>query len=230
MIRRQGERGFLREAAIIVGLAVVAAFVSNAFARRERKLAWLGQPPVAVAVAPPASLQPIPPATPPATSPSAPAPAATTKPKAPAPASGAAAPPPPARPAASPAPTASDFAPHPDRPWIEIAPEQAKTLFDRGALFVDARRSAAFREGHVRGARSISVWESDADEKIKALLDEGRDTNAPIVAYCSGGDCEDSHQLAQKLWGVTFDNVYVYRDGFPDWQKHGWPVAAGEEK
>ncbi|HWC65278.1 MAG TPA: rhodanese-like domain-containing protein [Thermoanaerobaculia bacterium] len=228
---RRGEGlGFAREAAIIVVTAAAAAFVSNAFARRERKLAWLGRPPVSEPVAPPASLQPLPAKgeTPPAAP--APGPAASPRPSPAAPA-------PPARTdsksAASAAPAAaasSDFSPHPDKPFVEITPEQAKALYDRGALFIDARRSAAYREGHVRGARSISVWESDADDKVKALLDSGRDTKAPIVAYCSGGDCEDSHQLAQKLWGVTFDDVYVYRDGFPDWQKRGWPVETGDEK
>lgn len=232
MSRRGTGLGFARETAIIVGLAVAAAFVSNAFARRERRLVWLGRPPVAAPVAPPASLQPLPATAPispaPTSATAAPAPAAKSNP--PVAAGGPAAPAPSARAAAPPPPAAPEFAPHPDRPWLEITPEQAKALFDRGALFLDARRTAAFREGHVRGARSIAVWESDADDKVKALLDEGRDTKAPIVAYCSGGDCEDSHQLAQKLWGVTFDNVYVYRDGFPDWQKRGWPAATGEEK
>jgi rhodanese-related sulfurtransferase len=182
--------GFLRESAAIVAFAVVAAAISNAFAGRERRLAWFGRPPAAA---------------PPARTASMPAPAPGT------------------------APT-TEFPPHPDRPFVEITPDQAKALYDRGAFFVDARRTAAYREGHVRGAQSIPVWESDADERVKALLDSGRDTNAPIVVYCSGGDCEDSHELAQKLWGITFDAVYVYRDGFPDWQKRGWPVAAGGER
>ena len=33
--------------------------------------------------------------------------------------------------------------------------------------------------------------------------------------------------LAQKLWGIQFNNVYVYKDGFPDWQKHGGPIRTG---
>src|SRR6185369_12472413 len=51
----------------------------------------------------------------------------------------------------------------------------------------------------------------------------------PIVVYCSGGDCEDSHMLAQKLYGALFNNVYVYKDGFPDWQKRGGAVHTGVE-
>ena len=116
----------------------------------------------------------------------------------------------------------------PDRPWTEITPEQAKALFDRGVIFFDARRSAAYREGHVAGARSISVWESDADAKVAAFVEEGHPSNTPIVVYCSGGDCEDSHELARKLWGVTFDDVSVYAAGFPDWERRGWPIDRGD--
>jgi rhodanese-related sulfurtransferase len=210
---------FWRETAAIVALSVVAAAISNATARRERKLAWLGRPPTASgdvgaeipSLRAPASNMP----RPGGLSSSNPAPSGS-------PASPAA-----PGPAASPAATATGAAPHPGRPFVEITSEQAKALFDGGAIFIDARRSAAYRDGHVRGARSISVWESDADEKVKAFYDEGHDANSPIVVYCTGGDCEDSHELAQKLWGVTFDNVSVYRDGFPDWEKRGWPVSRG---
>ncbi len=127
----------------------------------------------------------------------------------------------------TPEPTATEFPPHPDKPWIEITPEQARLLFDRKALFLDARRTDVYRSGHIAGARSMSVWEADLDGKLLALAQEGRDPTSPLVAYCSGGDCEDSHQLAERLWSIGFNDVLVYRDGFPDWQKRGWPVEKG---
>ena len=140
-------------------------------------------------------------------------------------------PPPPASvaPALRPA-SGTDFPPHPDQPYLEISPQQAKTLFDRGALFLDARRTDVFREGHVRGARSLSVWEADLDGKLLALSQEGLDPTKPVVAYCSGGDCEDSHRLAERLWSIGFNDVLVYRDGFPDWEKRGWPVEREAKK
>ena len=52
--------------------------------------------------------------------------------------------------------------------------------------------------------------------------------SAPVVIYCSGGECEDSHMLAEKLYKVGFDNVLVYKDGYPDWVKRGLTVAKGE--
>jgi rhodanese-related sulfurtransferase len=187
MRARKSSLGFAKETAILAGLALLFAAVSNLTARPERRLDWIGR--------------------------------SSPVPKAPAPAT-------PAATAAAP----SDFPPHPDKPFLEISPEQAKVLFDRGALFADARRTEVFREGHVRGARSFSVWEADLDGKLLALSQEGRDLTQPIVAYCSGGDCEDSHQLAERLWSIGFNNVLVYRDGFPDWEKRGWPIEREAKK
>jgi rhodanese-related sulfurtransferase len=121
----------------------------------------------------------------------------------------------------------SRFPPHPDKPFLEISGADTQSLHAEHVLFLDARRTSVFEDGHIAGARNISVWESDLDPKVMALLNEGRDPNAPIVAYCSGGDCEDSHMLAEKLFGVGFNGVLVYKDGWPDWQKRGGPARTG---
>lgn len=126
----------------------------------------------------------------------------------------------------------SKYAPHPSNAYVEIGGDEAALLHDKGVLFLDARRSSVFADGHIPGARSYSVWESDIDEKVNALFNERsdpREQNLPIVVYCSGGACEDSHMLAEKLWGIQFNNVYVYKDGFPDWQKRGLPVHTGAQ-
>jgi rhodanese-related sulfurtransferase len=119
------------------------------------------------------------------------------------------------------------FPPHPDRPSADIGGEDALLLHSRGTLFLDARRSKVYEEGHIRGARSFPVWESDIDARVKALYEEGLDQSAPVVVYCSGGNCEDSHMLAQRLYMVGFDNVLVYTGGFPDWEARKAPVERG---
>ncbi len=128
--------------------------------------------------------------------------------------------------AASAAELLSRFPPHPDKPFVDISGDDAARLWAAGVPFLDARRTSAYEEGHVAGARPFSAWESDVDEKVVELLAE-RDGRQPLVVYCSGGDCEDSHLLAQKLWGAGFNDVLVYRDGYPDWLKRGGPVRSG---
>ncbi len=120
------------------------------------------------------------------------------------------------------------FPPHPDKPWLEVSGDDVALLRARGALILDARRSSVYRDGHIAGARSLSVWEADADDKVRGIFAEGRDQSAPVVVYCSGGECEDSHMLAEKLYKVGFDDVLVYKDGFPDWQKRGLPISKGD--
>ena len=238
------------QAAAIVAAGIILALVANAFASRDRKVSLVGTYPnalkvpareVAVAPAPPPVTQTVQTTTQPATitvpptattttqptataaietvglnpnakKPAVPAPTTTTTPHAP--------PPTPTR----------EFNAHPDKPYIEIAYNDVKALHDKNVLFLDARRTSVYEQGHIPGARTYSVWESDIDDKVNKLFNERNDPSAqnlPIVIYCSGGDCEDSHMLAQKLWGIQFNNVYVYKDGFPDWQQHGAPVHNG---
>jgi len=223
-------RRHLIETATLVAVSVAVALVSNALASKERKLRLPGDYPNATVV----------PRTPAAGSPSAPV-QADSAPSSPATAQsgpvGLASKGEKTAPAATPAPrpasaAGSDllvrFPPHPERPWIEIRGDDAVFLEARGVLFLDARRTKDYAEGHIRGARPFSVWESDVDDKILALLGEGRDMKQPVVLYCSGGDCEDSHMLGQKLFGAGFNNILVYKDGFPDWAKRDGAVGRGE--
>jgi rhodanese-related sulfurtransferase len=136
----------------------------------------------------------------------------------------------PAAPAAATQPEANvldRFPVHPDKAYVEISGADASWLHGRGALFLDARRTSVYEQGHIAGARSFSVWESDIDDKVNALFNERsspEQQSQPIVVYCSGGACEDSHMLAEKLWGIQFNNVLVYKDGYPDWVKRGGSV------
>jgi rhodanese-related sulfurtransferase len=157
----------------------------------------------------------------------------TTKASTPAPATNTA--PTPHSPLPTPTNTADEdpgkrFPPHPDKPYVEIAFADVKWLHGKKVLFLDARRTSVYEQGHIAGARTYSVWESDIDEKVNKLFEERGDPQSqslPIVIYCSGGECEDSHMLAQKLWGIQFNDIYVYKDGFPDWQQRGGTVHTG---
>jgi len=236
-------RRFLLEAAALIGAAVVCALVANALAAHERKLALVGYYPnaqkvpaqttetaavTATVVTPPASATTatavptttivVPTAT--VANTTSVAPKTTT-----ASATTTAAPAPPPK-----KPDVARFVVHPDKAYVEIKYDDVKALHDAGALFLDARRTSVYEQGHIAGARPFSVWESDVDDKVRKLFDERGEPAQqaqPIVVYCSGGDCEDSHMLAQKLWGIQFNNVYVYKDGYPDWVAHRGAAHTG---
>ena len=241
-------RRFLAEAGALAVLAIACALVSNAFAAKERRLELPGDYPAAMTVAKPPA--PVPFAATPAaesatqTPPIAPDPSADAGAPGPVAAAGSAGPAavpapveaPKGRPAEAPAAQSGPdraaellarFPPH-GQPSVDVDGEAAAWLHSRGALFLDARRSKDFAEGHVAGARSFPIWEAAVvKERVEALVAEGRDQRLPVVLYCTGGDCEDSHMLAQTLFGAGFENLLVYRDGFPDWKARGGAVAAG---
>ena len=131
---------------ILVLLAVVCAAVSNLAASRERKMAWIGAYSRALDASPAAGeTASVPPPAPTMAQTSSPAPAA----------------------ALNAAPPAKAFAPHPDRASVEIGTDDAEQLFREKRLFLDARRTTVYADGHIPGARSFPIWESDIAERVK---------------------------------------------------------------
>ena len=106
---------------------------------------------------------------------------------------------------------------------IEIGSAEAVAEHGKGTLFLDARRSEAYAEGHIPGARPFPVWESETDPKIVELMSEFP-PGARIVVYCTGGKCEDSHLLRGKLLAAGYTDVLVFKDGMPGWEAAGQPV------
>lgn len=106
-------------------------------------------------------------------------------------------------------------------PEIDRAPD-AKKIFDKGnVLFVDARSVKDYENGHIPGA--VSLPPGQFDERIGSFLDR-HPPDRPIVVYCSGRTCHDSHDLARMLSDLAFSDVRIFIDGFPGWQAQGYPI------
>ena len=98
----------------------------------------------------------------------------------------------------------------------------AKQILDSGnVLFVDARTREDYDYGHIPGAVSLPIGQFD--ELIDPFLDQ-YEIEQPIVTYCSGRTCEDSHNLAQLLIDLGYIDVKVFIDGYPGWEAEGFPV------
>lgn len=193
----------LAQIGILLVLAGLCALVSNGTASPSRRLGWRDRPAAAVTSSITAALpvQPEPKAT------------ATQKP-----------PIPPAAPA-----NPARFAADPAQPIREISADEAWVLYQAKSPFLDARRSSEYREGHIAGAWNVSVWEAAVAAQItefEAAAKPGSST--PLVLYCSGGDCEDSHLLASRLTPLGYRNLLVYMAGYPDWVQHGRPTGKGQ--
>lgn len=95
--------------------------------------------------------------------------------------------------------------------------EQARSLFDEGAVFVDARSSAEFRQGHVWGA--ISLPADPSPETLTRLQQAFR-----VVIYCSGPDCGQARRLGLLLRRLGLEQAVVMDAGFGAWQEAGLPT------
>lgn len=113
-------------------------------------------------------------------------------------------------------------------PITEISDAQAWAAFSAGTPFLDARRSGEYALGHIQGAWCAPVWEADLDDRLltfKAARRPGPED--PIVLYCSGGDCRDSHLLAERLLAQGYGHLLIYREGYPAWVAQGRPIQRG---
>lgn len=87
-----------------------------------------------------------------------------------------------------------------------------------GTLLLDARPAAAYRLGHIPGAVSLPLA-GFAQEfpRLAARLREAR----MLVAYCSGPNCNDSRDLALRLWERGLKDLLLYKGGMEDWNEKG---------
>jgi rhodanese-related sulfurtransferase len=97
--------------------------------------------------------------------------------------------------------------------------DEARDLYLRGALFIDARYGDDFIQGHVKGAINIPLQHFDELWPELEYIPRGK----PIVTYCDGTGCSSSVELAAKLRTAGYANVKVFYGGWHDWVVHQQP-------
>jgi rhodanese-related sulfurtransferase len=101
----------------------------------------------------------------------------------------------------------------------------AKQLFDRNALFIDARTKPEYDSLHIKGALNFSYEEFHSlpyYQKKEMMRKFNKD--GIIVVYCKGGKCEVSIDLAYDIARLGFKSVSIYRGGIHEWKEAGYPV------
>jgi rhodanese-related sulfurtransferase len=104
---------------------------------------------------------------------------------------------------------------------IDGVTDAAKIFYDGDTLFVDARSIGDYESGHIPKAISLPV--DQFDEHIESFMNQ-YPLDQPIISYCSGRTCEDSHHLARLLVEAGYSEVRIFIDGFPGWQAEGYPI------
>jgi TolB-like protein/class 3 adenylate cyclase/Flp pilus assembly protein TadD/rhodanese-related sulfurtransferase len=103
---------------------------------------------------------------------------------------------------------------------VKIEAAGAKALFDRGAIFIDARGSGPYSRGHIPNAINLHTNRDLTKEALSELV--GLDEE--VVFYCGGEDCPLSANACAKalVWGYT--KVYYFAGGYPSWKKADYPI------
>ncbi len=83
------------------------------------------------------------------------------------------------------------------------------------AVIFDARDNEYYKEGHIPFAISLPIRKFDTVfDTLKGILNQTK----TIIVYCSGVDCTDSTDLAEKLYQLKYKNIFVYKGGIIEWK------------
>jgi len=101
-----------------------------------------------------------------------------------------------------------------------VTTEEAKKLFDDGALFIDVRKDKDWNAGRVSDAIQLNIKTNLSEASMLAEMKKGD----RAVIYCNGERCMRSSDACKKAVAWGFTNIYYYRDGFPAWKSAGHPT------
>jgi rhodanese-related sulfurtransferase len=105
--------------------------------------------------------------------------------------------------------------------YDEINLSVAHALFEkRSAFFIDARPYKTFLRGSIIG--SVSIPDTEFKEFTGFLPSN---INTPIVAFCGGYECAKSHNIANTLVSMGYQNVKVLASGYPSWKAASYPTT-----
>lgn len=97
---------------------------------------------------------------------------------------------------------------------------EAKALYDKKAMFLDARSNSDWEAGRIAGAVHLELKSALTQENLAKHAKPGDS----IVFYCNGPKCMVSANAIEKVkpWGYT--KLFYMRDGFPAWKAANYPV------
>jgi rhodanese-related sulfurtransferase len=96
--------------------------------------------------------------------------------------------------------------------------EQAEKHLAGGVQLLDVRTEEEWNQGHLKGAKRVTVTEDGFLDKAKATLDPKK----PVLVYCRSGG--RSAKAAKQLREAGY-TVHDLAGGITAWQKAGKPVV-----
>lgn len=101
---------------------------------------------------------------------------------------------------------------------IDVA--KAKVMFDKGVVFLDARKDSDWEAGRIPGAVHLELNKTFTKENLEKAV---KPTD-PVVFYCNGVKCMVSPNAIKQAVEWGWKDVYFLRVGFPAWKTAGYPT------
>jgi rhodanese-related sulfurtransferase/ABC-type phosphate/phosphonate transport system substrate-binding protein len=105
--------------------------------------------------------------------------------------------------------------------------DTVKTLVAGGAVLVDTRIEAEYKDKHIPGA----LWLPYGEKSLKDVAFDGHADNFPglarldrernIVFQCNGPECWKSYKASRTAIAAGYKHVYWFRGGMPEWELAG---------
>jgi rhodanese-related sulfurtransferase len=110
----------------------------------------------------------------------------------------------------------------------EDAPQQvdiaaAKTLYDDGVVFVDARKASSFEDGHIPGAHNLSISGGEFSEENLLKFAE-KDQKVVFYCDCPNQYCNISPLAANEAAKMGYQNIYFLKAAITGWSEAGYDI------
>ena len=113
----------------------------------------------------------------------------------------------------------------------EVDITDAKALYDRGAVFIDASSPERFKEQHISGSISLPYYRSPdptqtyfTREALMAIADKSQE----IVLFCDRKGCLYPAWVTAKAANWGYQNVFFFKGGKQAWNEAGYFVERAE--
>lgn len=108
-----------------------------------------------------------------------------------------------------------------DEMWETLTAEEVLQHLEEGtAIIIDARDPNEYEAGHILGSLNLP------DHHFMEAFQEYGDSlprEIPLVVYCQGGQCDQSHTVLDQLQDLGFEFLFLYKEGWNGWKERGFP-------
>lgn len=106
--------------------------------------------------------------------------------------------------------------------WATVDAETVlQHVEDGSALLIDARDPNEYQAGHLPGALNLP---DTTFAQTFTELGDSLPREVPLIVYCQGGPCDQSHHVLEDLSRFDFQNLILYPGGWNEWKQKGYPV------